>query len=137
MTHTCHSNARQLIDDAIRHALSHHLMLLTMTQNSINAKSADTLNRRRLHDAGNAERGTHPEGTKEVDGLAGEGVDNGLDLAARHAIMLEDAHADADAVLARGRPVELLHAPVTDQGCVQGGEVITRAHDGHTRDRLL
>ena len=55
---------------------------------------------------------THAQGTEEVDGLAGEGVNNGLDLAAANAVVLEDAHAHADAVLAGGRPVELLHAPI-------------------------
>ena len=80
---------------------------------------------------------THAEGAEEVDGLAGEGVDNGLDLAAGDAVMLEDAHAHTDAVLAGGRPVELLHTSITDQGRVQGGEIVSCAHHGHTGDLLL
>ena len=42
-----------------------------------------------------------------------------------HAIVLEDAHADTNTVLAAGGPVELLHATITNEGRVQGAEVIT------------
>ena len=41
------------------------------------------------------------------------------------AVSHEDAHADADAVLAGGAPVELLHASVADERSVQGAEVVT------------
>ncbi len=68
---------------------------------------------------------THPEGAEEVDGLAGEGVDNGFDLTAGDAVVLEDAHAHADAVLAGWVPVVLLHASVTDQRRVQRREIVT------------
>jgi hypothetical protein len=40
---------------------------------------------------------------------------------------LEDAHAHADAVLAGGVPVVLLHTAITNEGCVQGGEIVTCA----------
>ncbi len=60
-----------------------------------------------------------------------------LDVGAVDAVVLEDAHAHAHAVVAAGRPVELLHAPVADQRRVQCAEVVTRADDGHARDLLL
>ena len=65
------------------------------------------------------------QGAEEVDGLAGEGVDDVLHVMRADAVVLEDAHAHADAVLERRRPVELLHATVTDERGVQGGEVVT------------
>ena len=40
-------------------------------------------------------------------------------------VLLEDAHADTDAVLACGVPVVLLHTTITDQRGVQGGEIVT------------
>ena len=62
---------------------------------------------------------TGPHGTEEVDGLAGEGVHDVLHLEAGDAVMLEDAHADANTVLTGGVPVELLHTAITDQRRVQ------------------
>jgi hypothetical protein len=77
------------------------------------------------------------QGAEEVDGLAREGVHQLLHVAAGDAVVVEDAHAHADAVLAGGVPVVLLHTPVTDEGGVQGGEVVTGADDGHARDLLV
>ncbi len=68
---------------------------------------------------------TCPQGSKEVDGLAGEGVHNLLHLTTSHTVLLEDTHGDTNAVLTSGSPVELLHTPVTNQWGVQGAEVIT------------
>mmetsp|Transcript_11353 Transcript_11353/g.34115 ORF Transcript_11353/g.34115 Transcript_11353/m.34115 type:complete len:373 (-) Transcript_11353:479-1597(-) len=79
---------------------------------------------------------TRAHGTEEVDGLAGEGVHDVLDLTPIHTVVLEDTHAHTNAVLAGGVPVELLHATVTDERRVQGTEVVTRADDGHTGDLL-
>ena len=45
------------------------------------------------------------------------------------AIVLEDAHAHADAVLAGRVPVVLLHPPVTDQWRVQRREIVACAFD--------
>ena len=74
---------------------------------------------------------------EEVDRLAGEGVDDGLHVQAADAVVLEDAHADADPVLPGGGPVELLHAAVADEGRVQRGEVVARADDGDAGDGLV
>ena len=40
-------------------------------------------------------------------------------------ILHEDTHAHADTVLTRWVPVELLHTSITNQGGVQGGEIVT------------
>lgn len=50
---------------------------------------------------------------------------------------LEDSGGNTDAVLAGGCPVELLHTPITDERCVQGGEIVTRAHNWHPGNLLL
>ena len=50
---------------------------------------------------------------------------------------LEDASAHADAVLTSRGPIELLHAAITDEGCIQGAEVIACADNGHAGDGLL
>jgi len=57
--------------------------------------------------------------------LVGEGVDEHLDLALVDVVVLEDADAHADAVLAGRVPVVLLHAPVADERRVQRAEVVT------------
>lgn len=80
---------------------------------------------------------SHPEGAEEVDGLSGEGVHEVLHVSAVDAVVLEDAHAHSHAVVAAGRPVELLHASITDQRRVQSREIVSCADDGHTRDLLL
>ena len=41
---------------------------------------------------------------------------------------LEDAHADTDTVFPGRGPVELLHTPITDEGCVQGREIVSCTH---------
>ena len=75
----------------------------------------------------------HPgtQGAEEVDGLAREGVDELDDVLLVDAVGAEDALADADAVLAGGRPVELLHTSITDERRVQRGEVVAGDDDGH------
>ena len=73
------------------------------------------------------------EGAEEVDGLAREGVDELDDVLVGDAVGAEDALAHADAVVAGGRPVELVHAPVADERRVQRGEVVAGDDDGHTR----
>jgi hypothetical protein len=64
------------------------------------------------------------QGAKEVDRLVRERVHERLNLAAVEVVVLEDTEADADAVLARRVPVVLLHAPVTDERCIQRTEVV-------------
>jgi hypothetical protein len=63
--------------------------------------------------------------SEEVDGLPREGVHQLLHLLAVEVVLVEDAHAHAHAVLTGGVPVVLLHAPITDEGSIQGGEVVT------------
>jgi len=53
------------------------------------------------------------------------------------AAYLEDSHGNTDAVLACGGPIKLLHAPISDEGGIQGGEIITSAHHWHTGDFFL
>mmetsp|Transcript_8889 Transcript_8889/g.24868 ORF Transcript_8889/g.24868 Transcript_8889/m.24868 type:complete len:463 (-) Transcript_8889:14-1402(-) len=76
------------------------------------------------------------EGAEEIDGLAVEGADEHLDVLLLDAVSLEDAAGDADAVLEGGGPVVLLHASVTDERGVEGGEIVTGGDDGHARDLL-
>ncbi len=52
-------------------------------------------------------------------------------------VYLEDAGGNSDTVLAGGCPVELLHTSITDQWCIQCGEIVTGAHDWHSGDLLL
>ena len=52
-------------------------------------------------------------------------------------VLAEDPLAHADAVVPRGRPVELLHAAVADERRVERGKVVARADDGHAVDLLL
>jgi hypothetical protein len=75
---------------------------------------------------------TGTQGTEEVDGLAGEGVDDLDDVIVGDVVGAEDALADTDPVLAGGSPVELLHTTVTDERRVEGGEVVAGDDDGHT-----
>lgn len=69
--------------------------------------------------------------------MAGEGVDDLDDLLIGDVVGAEDSLADTDAVLAVGGPVELLHTAVTDEGGVQGGEVVTGDDDRDARVLLL
>merc|ERR1712127_1088604 len=80
--------------------------------------------------------GVHEEGAEEIDGLAVEGADEHLDVLLLDAVSLEDAAGDADAVLEGGGPVVLIHASVTDERGVEGGEIVTGGDDGHARDLL-
>jgi hypothetical protein len=59
-----------------------------------------------------------------------------LDVVLLDTVGLEDTARDADAVLEGGGPVELVHAAITDEGRVQGGEVVTGGDDGHAGDLL-
>mmetsp|Transcript_16770 Transcript_16770/g.36477 ORF Transcript_16770/g.36477 Transcript_16770/m.36477 type:complete len:491 (+) Transcript_16770:122-1594(+) len=77
------------------------------------------------------------ESAEEIDRLAGESVHNLRDLVTGDTVILEDTGGDTDAVLARGVPVELLHATVADEGRVQGGEIVTGADNRDTGDGVL
>eukprot|EP00955_Chlamydomonas_euryale_P073524 361767-Chlamydomonas_euryale.AAC.14 len=74
---------------------------------------------------------------EEVDRLTGERVHQGLDLAAVDVVLRKNAHAHADAVLARRVPVVLLHAAITDKRCIKCGEIVARADDRHAGDGVL
>ena len=66
-------------------------------------------------------------------GLAWESVDKLGNLFDGDAIGSEDTGADSDTVFSGGSPVEFLHTTVTDEGSVEGGEVVTGDDDGDTR----
>ena len=68
---------------------------------------------------------TCSKGAEEVNGLAREGVHNLLHFTTGDTILLEDTHADTNAVLTSGGPVEFLHTPITNKRGIQGAEVIT------------
>mmetsp|Transcript_15786 Transcript_15786/g.42866 ORF Transcript_15786/g.42866 Transcript_15786/m.42866 type:complete len:397 (+) Transcript_15786:291-1481(+) len=76
------------------------------------------------------------KGAEEINGLAGKVVHQGLHISTVDIIIHEDAHAHANAILAGGVPVELLHASITNQGGVQGREIVTGGNDWHTGDVL-
>merc|ERR1712127_17874 len=77
------------------------------------------------------------ESTEEVDSLTGEAVHNHGNVVLGDAVLLEDTQGHTNAVRARGVPVELVHAAITDEGSVQGGEVVTSADNRHTGDVLV
>ena len=77
---------------------------------------------------------TGAERTEEIDGLAIEGGDEELDVVAGDAISHEDAVGDADTVLKRRGPVELVHTTITHKRRVKSGEIVTGGDDRHARD---
>uniref|UniRef100_A0A8R7U5A8 Uncharacterized protein n=1 Tax=Triticum urartu TaxID=4572 RepID=A0A8R7U5A8_TRIUA len=78
-----------------------------------------------------------PQCAEEVDGLPREGVHQPHHGLVGDVVGAEDALAHADAVLPGGRPVELLHAAVPDEGRVQRREVVAGDDDGHAWVLLL
>mmetsp|Transcript_19601 Transcript_19601/g.27141 ORF Transcript_19601/g.27141 Transcript_19601/m.27141 type:complete len:414 (-) Transcript_19601:155-1396(-) len=77
------------------------------------------------------------ESSKEIDGLPGECVDNCLNIIGGHVIFLEDSSGNSDTVRARRVPVELLHTSITNERRVQGGEIVSGAYNGNTRDGVI
>mmetsp|Transcript_1153 Transcript_1153/g.7498 ORF Transcript_1153/g.7498 Transcript_1153/m.7498 type:complete len:252 (+) Transcript_1153:291-1046(+) len=75
---------------------------------------------------------TRTKSTKEIDGLAREGIHKQLYVLLRHAILTEDAHRYTNAILPGWLPVELLHTPITNERGIQGGEIVTGTDDRHT-----
>jgi hypothetical protein len=69
----------------------------------------------------------HPRAQRaeKVYGLRWERVHKVLYLAAVQVVLLEDAEANADAVLTGGVPVVLLHAAVADERSIQRREIIS------------
>ena len=98
-----------------------HLALLGVDQPLADALNADA--RHKLPDL--VIIYTSPQCTKEVNGLAGEGVHKRLNLLLGDIVMLENTSAHTHTVLTGGSPVELLHTPITNQGCIQSAEIVT------------
>mmetsp|Transcript_33755 Transcript_33755/g.95506 ORF Transcript_33755/g.95506 Transcript_33755/m.95506 type:complete len:252 (+) Transcript_33755:323-1078(+) len=80
---------------------------------------------------------TGTEGAEEVNGLTREHVNHQFNVGLGDAVISKDTHAHTNAVLTGGVPVELLHAPIADEGGIEGGEVVSCADDGHARDGVL
>ena len=73
-------------------------------------------------------------GLRLTNRLPREGVDQPGDFVSANLVLTEDSLAHTDAILASGRPVKLLHTSITDEGGVQGREIVTSHNDRDTGD---
>mmetsp|Transcript_9687 Transcript_9687/g.16806 ORF Transcript_9687/g.16806 Transcript_9687/m.16806 type:complete len:277 (-) Transcript_9687:710-1540(-) len=80
---------------------------------------------------------SRPNGSEEINRLRRERVDEQSDVFLRYLVIFEDAMADADLVIAGRSPEKLLHAPVSNQGRVQGREIITCNNNRDARNLFL